>query len=227
LEISFEESDLPDELRERYVSEDGQYRIEVFPKENINDIHLLERFVSSVRTVAPEANDAPVTMLESANAVTSASLHAFIYALTLIAIFLYMVFKDPVEVILVIIPIIMSLMLTSAVAALLGMPYNFANIIVIPLILGIGVDDSIHIIHHFRRELSTNHGLLGTSTARAVLFSALTTIVSFGSLSILDHRGTASLGKLLTLSMGFIILSTLVVLPALLKIYYDYLRSRQ
>ena len=98
-------------------------------------------------------------------------------------------------------------------------------IIIIPLMLGIGVDYSIHILHRFRIDLNFEYGILGTSTARGVLFSALTTIVSFGTLSILDHQGTASIGKLLTLSVSFIILSTLVVLPAFLKIYYDYLRG--
>jgi hopanoid biosynthesis associated RND transporter like protein HpnN len=212
-------SDLPKELREQYESEDGHYRIQVFPRENIDNISALERFVASVRTIAPRASDAPVSMLESGRAIFRAFLYAIAYALVLIIIFLYMVLRKIGDVVLAIFPIIMSLLLTSAVAAVIGIPYNFANIIVIPLMLGIGVDYSIHILHRFRTEPDMKRGILGTSTARGVLFSALTTVVSFGSLSFMAHQGTASIGKLLTLSICFIILSTLIVLPAVLRLY--------
>ena len=216
---AFGESDLPKELRQRFVSRDGRYRIQVFPRENITDIDVLKHFASVVSAIAPDATGAPVTILESGKAIVSAFKRALIFALIIITIFLLVVLRSRPEVALILIPPLLAILLTAATAVLLDIPFNFANIIVLPLLLGIGVDYGIHMVYRFRTELSSKAGVLGTSTARAVLFSALTTIMSFSSLSILAHRGTASMGKLLTLCISFMILCTLMVLPAFLKLH--------
>jgi predicted RND superfamily exporter protein len=136
------------------------------------------------------------------------------------------VLRSRPEVALILIPPLLAILLTAATSVLLDIPFNFANIIVLPLLLGIGVDYGIHMVYRFRTELSSKAGVLGTSTARAVLFSALTTIMSFSSLSILPHRGTASMGKLLTLCISFMILCTLMVLPAFLKLHKSMSEKR-
>ena len=101
---------------------------------------------------------------------------------------------------------------------MVGVPFNFADVIVLPLLLGIGVDTSIHLVHRARHAEPGDRGLLQTSTANAVVFSAATTIASFGSLAFATHRGMASLGQLLTLGVTLTVICNLVVLPALLEL---------
>jgi predicted RND superfamily exporter protein len=101
---------------------------------------------------------------------------------------------------------------------LIAMPFNFANVIVIPLLLGIGVDGGIHLVHRARRPVPGQEGLVGTATSRAVFYSAATTIASFGSLALSSHPGIASLGLLLVIGMVVMAGCNLLVLPALLTL---------
>jgi hypothetical protein len=117
---------------------------------------------------------------------------------------------------LVLAPLMLSSTLTCAAMVLLGVRFNFINVIVIPLLLGIGVDSGIHLVHRSKQLDPGGEPLLGTTTARAVFFSALTTAVSFGTLALSSHRGLASLGVVLTIGMLFTIVCNLVVLPALI-----------
>lgn len=215
---TFNESDLPQELVNRYISVDGRYRIQVFPSENIIDADALKRFVDAVRTIAPNATDSPVTIYESGRAVVSSLRQAILSALVVIIIFLFIELKSLSATVLILIPLMLAALLTASASVLLGIPLNFANVIVMPLLLGYGVDSGIHFIHRYRTEPPENENMLKTSTARAVLFSALTTIMSFSSLSFLSHRGISSMGKLLTICIGLQIICTLVLLPALLKL---------
>jgi len=119
---------------------------------------------------------------------------------------------------LVLAPLGLAALLTSATAVVLGIPFNFADIIVLPLLLGIGVDSGIHLVHRARMRDVATPKLLATSTARAVVFSALTTMSSFGSLAFATHRGMASLGQLLTLGVALTLVCNLFVLPALIAL---------
>jgi hopanoid biosynthesis associated RND transporter like protein HpnN len=215
-------ADLPEDLTSLYISDDGLYRVQVFPRNDITNIHNLKKFVTAVRTIAPDATDKPVTILESGKTISSAFRTATLLAFVLITLFLRIVFKRWVEVILIIFPLLLGLLYTMAAAVLLNIPFNFANIIVVPLLLGTGVDFGIHIVNRTRDNLGPDTHILETSTSRAVLFSAFTTIISFGTLSFMHHAGTASMGKLLTICISFMIVSTLLVLPAFLKIYNPY-----
>ena len=124
---------------------------------------------------------------------------------------------------LVLVPLGLALLLTAGTAAVVGISFNFANIIVLPLLLGIGVDSGIHLVHRHRVTVDTvghaeapERELLETSTAQAVFFSALTTMASFGTLALASHVGFATLGALLLIGVFFVLLANLVVLPALL-----------
>ncbi len=214
----FDLSQLPEDLKRRYVSADGRYRIEVFPEENLAEISALRRFVTDVQSIAPEATDGPVTILASGDAIVTAFLMALGMALAAIAVLLLMLLKNLMDVVLILTPLIVAILYTSAATVVLHIPFNFANIIVVPLLLGTGVDYGIHLIHRFRNDLSPGRGILETSTSRAVFFSALTTIVSFGTLALIPHQGTASMGILLTLCLGFIIVCCLILLPAILRV---------
>ncbi|RUM42693.1 MAG: hopanoid biosynthesis-associated RND transporter HpnN [Desulfocapsa sp.] len=213
---------LPGDLVHRYLSPNGLYRIQVFPRDDLRDFSHLKKFVAAVQAIAPEATDQPVTILGAGKTIVSAFRNASILAFILIALFLRLVMKTWLEVLLVLIPLLLALCYTVAAAVLLGIPFNFANIIVVPLLLGIGVDSSIHVIHRVRDMKGVACHILETSTSRAVLFSSLTTIMSFGSLSFMHHAGTASMGKLLTLSVSLMIFCTLILLPAYLELHNPF-----
>jgi hopanoid biosynthesis associated RND transporter like protein HpnN len=210
------ESDLPRELRLRYVTTDGRYRVEVFPRENILETDSLKRFVEAVSALAPHSTDTPVTIREAGNAVVRSFLLATLYAFLVITLFMLIELKSVSDTVLVLAPLILSLLMTGAASVILDIPFNFANVIVIPLLLGTGVE-VVYFIHRFRTDSPPSGNMLETSTARALFFSALTTILSFSTLSFSLHRGMASMGKLLTLCIGFYMVATFVFLPAVLK----------
>jgi predicted RND superfamily exporter protein len=124
-----------------------------------------------------------------------------------------------VPVALVLAPLLLSNLVTIGVMSATGIAFNFVNVVVVPLLLGIGVDSGIHLVHRAETLARTGGGdLLSSTTARAVFYSALTTTVSFGTLALSSHRGVASLGVVLTFGMMFTVFSNLVVLPCLLAL---------
>jgi hopanoid biosynthesis associated RND transporter like protein HpnN len=212
--------DLPKNLMEHWVSKDGHHRVAVFPRENLNEDTALRRFVAVVRSVAPDAIGFPVIYLEAGDAVVKAFQQAFLLsllAITLaITVLLLILLRPKSDVLLVLVPLLLAGALTGAASVVFHIPFNFANIIALPLLLGIGVDSGIHMVHRMRTAPPSSGQMLQTSTARAVLYSALTTICSFGNLAVSPHRGMASMGILLTIGIGFTLLCILVVLPALM-----------
>ncbi len=219
------ESDLPGELRSRYVAPDGRYRIEVFPRENILKADSLRRFVEAVVSIAPNSTDAPVTIREAGNAVVRSFLLATLYALLAISLYLLIELRSFRDALLALLPLGLSLLMMAAASVILDLPFNFANVIVVPLLLGSGVED-VYLIYRFRKDPPLSGNMLETSTARALFLSTLTTIVSFSALSFAPHRGMASMGKLLTVGIGSLMITTLVFLPALLRFVKNGERSR-
>jgi hopanoid biosynthesis associated RND transporter like protein HpnN len=212
-------ADLPDDLVDRMVARDGRVRIEVFPKEDLSDGDALEAFVTDVQTIAPEAIGNVVVMLESERAVVRSLRQALITAVAIITVLLLFLWRTLVDTLIVMIPLGLAAILTGAASAVLDIPFNFADVIVIPLLLGMGVDSGIHLVHRSRTAAPTHGNLLRTTTARAVTFSALTTMASFGTLGFSSHPGMASLGQLLTIGIAFVLLCNLIVLPALVAGY--------
>lgn len=208
--------DLPASLTERWRSADARYRVEVFPAEDLSEDQAQQRFVRQVREIVPATTGLPVVNVEAGGAVVRSFRQAIVTALVLILALLLVLLRNWRDPLLVITPVVLAALLTAAAAVLLRMPINFANIIALPLLLGVGVDNGIHIVHRYRSALPAGADLLHTSTARAVVFSGLTTIFSFGNLAISPHVGMASMGRLLTIGMVFTLFCTLVVLPAIL-----------
>jgi hypothetical protein len=209
---------LPDAILERMISEDGRIRIQIFPREDLSDRAALEDFVDTVRTVTPEVAGSASEILESGRAVVAALTQAMLTAFAVITLFLLILWRRLDDTALVLIPLLLASALTVAAAVLIGIPFNFADVIVLPLLLGIGVDSGIHLVHRARVEKDRGAQLLHTSTARAVGYSAMTTIASFGTLGFASHMGLATLGRLLTLGVGFTIVCNLIVLPALIQL---------
>jgi hopanoid biosynthesis associated RND transporter like protein HpnN len=212
-------ADLPRDLTERMVARDGRVRIEVFPSEDLSNGDALEAFVNDIQSVAPHAIGNVVVMIESERAVVRSLRQALITAVLVITILLLFLWRTLVDTLLVMIPLCLAAILTGATSALLGISFNFADVIVIPLLLGMGVDSGIHLVHRYRTAAPTHGNLLHTTTARAVLYSALTTMASFGTLGFSSHPGMASLGQLLTIGIAFVLLCNLIVLPALVAGY--------
>ncbi|MDI3260676.1 MAG: MMPL family transporter [Sinobacteraceae bacterium] len=207
------EKDLPPALVERWKSADGTYRIEVWPKEVLDNTAAMERFVAQVRTVAPDAAGGPVGYIESGQAVVHAFRLAFLYSFVAITLLLIVLLRSFADTLLVLIPLALAILLTLAGMVLLRVPFNFANVIALPLILGVGVDYGVYLVQHGRARKGN---LLHTGTARAVLFGALITVANFGNLMLARHPGMASMGLLLTLGLTMTLLCALVLLPSLL-----------
>lgn len=207
--------DLPGTLRNREVATDGRYRVEIFPAEDITGNRALRRFVAAVKEVAPDATGGPVVILGAGDAVSGAMRRAVLTAFAAICILLLVVLRSVIDALLVLAPLVLAALLAVATAVALGLPFNFANIIVLPLLLSLGVASGIHLVMRARSE-AAGAKLTDTSTPSAVVFSALTTIGSFGTLALSAHRGTASMGALLTIAIFFTLLCTLIVLPALM-----------
>ncbi len=206
--------DLPAALRARYLAADGRARVEVLPAEDLRVPAARARFVDAVRAIAPEVTGAPVTLTEAGRAVIQAFGEAAAYALILIVVLLLVVLRSAWDSLMVLAPLVLAALLTVGATVALDIPFNFANVIVLPLLFGLGVASGIHMV--IRARAAGAAGLLSTSTPRAVLFSALTTIGSFGALALSSHRGTASMGILLTIAITLTMSCTLIVLPALL-----------
>jgi uncharacterized protein len=204
---------LPQSLKSDWIAADGRARIEVFPKGDARDNEVLRRFADAVERIAPDATGTPVTIQESARTVTHAFVLAGILAVAAISLLLALALRRLRDVLLVLAPLLLAGLLTLATSVLAGLPLNFANIIALPLLLGVGVAFDIYFVMRWRAGHSD---LLQSSTARAILFSALTTGTAFGSLALSNHPGTSAMGTLLMLALFYTLLCTLFVLPALL-----------
>lgn len=213
----FDEQDLPQSLSHRWHSQSGEYRLAIYPSEDLNDNESLRRFVHAVQRVAPDATGAPMVALEAGEAVVRAFIQAFLLALAGIVVALLIVLRSFKYALLVLIPLLLSSLFTAAFTVLLDVPFNFANIIALPLLLGLGIDSSLHMVHRSIHNELVSEVLIHTSTARAIFYSALTALVDFASLMLSSHQGTASMGILLTVGLTFTLICTLVILPVLLR----------
>ncbi|MCW5770753.1 MAG: MMPL family transporter [Rhodospirillaceae bacterium] len=206
---------LPESLRQRELSPVGKVRIEVVPKDDLRDNAALRRFVSEVQSVAPHATGGPVVELLAGDAVVDAFVLASILAFVLISAGLLLLLRSVLDLLLILAPLLLASAVTVGIAVAVGLSFNFANIIVLPLLIGLGVSSGIHLVIRARRDTAIQ--LLKTTTPRAVLFSAFTTIASFASLANSSHWGQASMGLLLLIAISVNLVCYLVVLPALLS----------
>jgi predicted RND superfamily exporter protein len=217
-----EAKDLPKSLVNRMTSHEGKTRIQVFPAETMQTEESFTRFVSAVMEVDPKAAGVAINLVQFAGAIRDSFRQALVSAVVVIWLLLWILWRRPAPVLLATAPLLLGSLLTCAMMAILDLPFQFANVIVIPLLLGIGVDSGIHLVHRAENLKDAADELMGTTTARAVLFSAFTTTISFGTLAFSGHRGISSLGVLLAGGMVLTVFTNLIILPALL----NYRRSR-
>jgi hopanoid biosynthesis associated RND transporter like protein HpnN len=206
-------STLPDDLRRDWIAPDGRARVQAMPAGNSNDNHIVSDLVAAARTVVPDATGSAVQIYEAGRAVANAFRVATITALIAIMLLLGLLLRRLRDVVLVLAPILVAGFATILVCVVIGLELNFANIIALPLLLGIGVAFTIYFVVNWRKGVT--HPLT-SSTARAVLFSALATAASFGGLALSSHPGTAGMGFLLLLSMTIMLSTIFLFLPALM-----------
>ena len=214
----FNLDDIPPALTDRFIAQDGRARVDVYPAGDMRLRSDLERFVEDVRAVAPYATGAPVTILEAGNTVIRAFIQAAATSLILIAGLVILFTRRMRDIVLIIIPLFVAAVMTGGASGLLELPFNFANVIVLPLLFGLGIAGNIHLVIR-ERQTSGTDALMASSTPRAIVFSALTTIGSFCSISLSSHPGTASMGILLTIAIVSSLLCSLILLPALMGIW--------
>jgi predicted RND superfamily exporter protein len=204
---------LPPELKRDWITPAGQARVDVAPKGDPNDNEVLRRFAKAVLAVEPRATGTPVSIQESGRTIVSAFIQAGCFALFSIAFLLWITLRRLGDVLLTLIPLVLAGVVTLEVCVLIGLPLNFANIIALPLLLGIGVAFKIYYVMAWRAG-QTN--LLQSSLTRAVIFSAMTTATAFGSLWLSNHPGTSSMGKLMALSLICTLAAAVLFQPALM-----------
>ena len=208
-------ADIPATITRDWLAPDGRARVQVMAKPAARDSAGLAAFTAQVRALAPEAGGAAVTVVEAARTIVGAFRSASLWALVALAVLLLASLRRLADVALVLAPLLLAASLTVLALVLGGMSLNFANIIALPLLLGLGVSFNIYFVANWRMGQAD---MLGSATARAVLFSALTTGSAFGSLALSAHPGTASMGVLLLISLGCTLISSFAFLPALLAV---------
>ncbi len=168
-----------------------------------------------VRKVEPGVSGPPVGMIEAGEVVVQSFKQAFLYSAGAIALLLLILLRSLRDTLLVLLPLAAAGLLTMAASVLTSTPFNFANVIALPLLLGVGVDYGVYLVQQARR-LPPEANLLKTGATRAVLFGALVTMANFGDLMLARHPGMVSMGLLLTVGLGVILFCTLVLLPGLI-----------
>lgn len=206
--------DIPAYISSHWRSSNGLYKILVNPEKDQNIPDNQKEFVAQAQSVDRSVAGLPVTNIAGGEAVVRAFIEAFGGAFAAILIVLLLIYRNIAHTMLVIMPLILAALLTGATNVLLNNAFNFANIIALPLLLGMGIDSSILIMHRLHFNVHENESLLQSSTTRGIIFASITTLCSFSSLAFTAHRGMASMGLLLTIGLFFTVVCSLVVLPA-------------
>ena len=206
---------LPADLVSDWIAKDGRARIQLFPRPALQTDDGLWRFARAVQAVAPDATGVPISIHAAGDTVVASFLQAGVWSFVAITAILAVALRRVRDVVLTMLPVLLSGLLTFATSAVLDLPLNFANIIALPLLFGVGVAFNIYFVMAWRAGETAP---LQSSLMRAVVFSALTTATAFGALWLSSHPGTASMGRLLMISLAWELLVTLLFRPALLAV---------
>ena len=210
--------EIPETLRKRYISQKGKYVAHIFPSVDVWDLDERKKYLDDLRSVDPNVTGTAIHMFESTRLMTEGYVNGGLYAMTAIIIYVFFLFRNLRTVFFVLLPVLVGSIWTIGIMELIGLKLNMANLVILPLILGIGVVNGIHITHRYREEEDKHASILGKSTGQAVLLSSLTTMIGFGSMMVANHYGVFSLGMVLTLGVFNCLIASVTFLPALLKL---------
>jgi hypothetical protein len=206
--------DLPAPLRNRFIGKSGKHLLQVYPKGNVWERAEQEKFVQELRKVDRNVTGTPVQLYEYTSLLKASYEKAAWYALGAIVLLVLIHFRSVICVILALLPVAIGSLWMIGIMGIFGVPFNPANIMTLPLVIGIGVTNGIHILNRFAEE--QNPAVLAKSTGKAVLVSGLTTIAGFGSLISAKHQGISSLGIVMSVGITTCMVAALAFLPALL-----------
>ena len=206
--------DLPESLTSRFVGKHGMHLLKIYGRGDIWDTDALDKFVHDVRKVDPRATGNPLQAYEASLEMKASYEKSALYSLMVISALLLFDLRSIRYALLALLPLGVGLAQTFGLLGLLGIPLNPANMIALPILLGISVDEGVHIVHDFLDQRGPYR--ISQSTAVAVVVDSLTTIVGFGSLMIASHQGLQSLGRVLTIGVTCCMFTSMVMLPALL-----------
>jgi hopanoid biosynthesis associated RND transporter like protein HpnN len=208
--------DLPRAVHNQFVGVTGKLLLQVYPKDDVWERDNQEKFVAALRTVDPDATGAPVQFLEYETMMKNSYVQAAWYSLTAIALMVFFHFRSVGAVILSLLPVAIGTLWLAGLMGWFSLPINLANIMTLPLVIGIGVTNGIQILNRFAEERTP--GILSRSTGKAVLVSGLTAIAGFGSLMLAKHHGLYTLGCLMATGIATCMIAGLTFLPALLNL---------
>ena len=209
--------DLPESLVSRFVGQRGKHLMRIYTTANIWDMDEMEKFVAAVRDIDPDATGSPLQTYESSIQMREGFIAAAFYALIAVLIFTWIDFRSLKASFGALLPMFLGVAMMFGILGWLNLPLNPANMIVLPLVIGISIDYGIHLIHDFRNR-TTEHYIVSSSTATAILITSLTSAVGFGSMMIACHQGLQSLGRVLVIGMTCCLITSVVVLPAILSL---------
>jgi uncharacterized protein len=210
-------SDIPQAVRERFVA-DGVWIVRAYAAESLWNVDALRRFTMAVQSIDPNATGKVFRTLEGLDAMRNGFLRAGLAALVVIIVVLWIDFRSLFDVCCGVVPLVVGMIATLAGLAITGTPLNPANFIALPLIIGVGLDNAVHVLHDARANSTVGHGRLSPATIRGIIVASLTTVIGFGTLMLARHRGMASLGLTLALGVSACTAASLTILPALLAL---------
>ena len=210
--------ELPPIIKSRFVSENGGYLVTIYPSIDIWDVDAREALMTKLQAIDPDVTGNAVHMFESSKLMKNGYIQGGIYAMIAIIIYVFTAVKNLRTTLFVLLPVAVGSVWTVGIMRLLDIHFNLANLVILPLIIGIGVVNGVHIVHRYREEPDQGTTVLSKSTGQAVILSSLTTMIGFGSMMVAEHQGVYSLGQVLTIGVGSCLLASITVLPAILKL---------
>jgi hypothetical protein len=207
---------LPRELRQRFFTRSGDMLAFLHPRGDVFDPRELEEFVAASRRIDAAATGFPLVFHKMSNRITGGFYRAVALGAVLVSLILLIDFRSFRDTALALLPLGMGVVWMMGAMRVFEIPFNFANLVAVPLIIGVGIDNGVHVIHRVRLEGRQGMNVVLRHTGRAILIASLTTMIGFGSLALASHRGMASLGAVLLLGVGCCLLTSTVVLPNLL-----------
>ncbi len=209
-------ADLPPELRQRFLTPNGRFLGFLHPAASVFDAAFLERYVEASRRVSPNAAGFPIVFLNMSRRITSGFYRSVLAGAVLVVLILLIDYRNGRDTLLALVPLLMGMAWMLGGMRLLGLSFNFANLVAVPLIIGVGIDNGVHVVHRLRLEGDKGMIVVLRHTGRAILIAGLTTMIGFGSLALASHRGLASLGLVLLMGVGACVATATVVLPNML-----------
>lgn len=213
-----QQKDLPDSILDRYSNKERtRFLVTAFPSMNIwQDLKFLDRFSDDLEKTSEKATGMPVIFRAVIDIVAQDGRNALILTLFMVFILLWLDFRSPVDGLIAMIPLIAGLFWMLGIMKVTGMQLTIMNVMGLPMIVGIGIDDGVHIMHRWKVEGKSAINKIFSSTGKAIFITSLTTMLAFGSLIFSIWRGFGSLGAAMFIGVGSCFLTTVIILAAIM-----------